>query len=262
VLVNREWLTARGQSRAYLEGASEAIAAANNIPVTAEIIPNISVENGLSSSCADSARLLILAKPARSSLSQFYSGSVTNSLVSRTTIPLLIIPTGSGERGLERTDFQRMLLCAGHGDVSESILSAGVAFAADGTGCELLHVFPVRDGTMTLGASRLRPVNRRQDALARLRRAESWLKGQKVNASSHIIDDWRHSPAEAILGNADELSVDLIVLGTRHRFLPWWLRGSLPEYITRHSKRPVLLVPLEKKLFTTSRTDHVDIHSN
>ena len=115
VLFNREWLSAHEQAEAYLESVSQAIAAANDIPVTAEIATNISVESELSSLCSDIGRLLVVAKPSRTGFSQFYSGSVTNSLVSQTTVPLLIVPTESSGEDSEKTDYQRILVCAGHG---------------------------------------------------------------------------------------------------------------------------------------------------
>jgi len=73
VLFNREWLSAREQAEAYLESVSQAIAAANDIPVTAEIATNISVESELSSLCSDIGRLLVVSNPSRSGFSQFYS---------------------------------------------------------------------------------------------------------------------------------------------------------------------------------------------
>src|SRR4029079_7901940 len=72
VLFNNEWLSAREQSEAYLESVSQAIAAANDIPVTAEITTNISVKSELASLCADIGQLLVVAKPSRSGFSQFY----------------------------------------------------------------------------------------------------------------------------------------------------------------------------------------------
>ena len=95
-----------------------------------------------------------------------------------------------------------------------------------------------------------------------LRRAEAWLNRQQMHATSHLVDDWRHSPAETIVAQADSLSAELIILGTRHRFLPWWLRGGLSEHVVRHAKRPVLLVPQEVNLFPLLKAGHVDIHSN
>src|SRR6187397_481953 len=47
VLFDNEWLSAREQAEVYLEGVCQAIAAANDIPVTAEITTSISVESEL-----------------------------------------------------------------------------------------------------------------------------------------------------------------------------------------------------------------------
>lgn len=262
VLFENEWLSEREQAEAYLESVAQAIAAASNIAVTAEITNSVSVESELSSLSAEVGRMLIVAKPPRSELSQVFSGSVTNSLVSRTRVPLLIVPTESSSEESERTDYQRILVCAGHGDVSENVLSAAAFFGADAAACRLLHVFPLRAKWTSTRASRFLPVDLRQSAMLRLHAAERWLTRQQINAAVHLVDDWRHSPAEAILSEADTFSADLMILGTRRRILPWWLRGGLPESIAQRSKRPVLLVPQEDNFSTPIGDNHVDIYSN
>lgn len=260
-VADREWRSAQERSEAYLEGVAEAIFAADGIPVTWEVITDRSIESGLSS-CTDGAGLLIVAKPARSSWSQFYWGSVTNSLVSQTDVPLLIIPTSRKNGHFEQTDYRRLLVCAGHGDVSENILRAAAAIAADGASCRLLHIVPHRAELASYRAAPLAPLELRQEAWLRLNRAAKWLNRHNVNASPRLMDDWRHSPAAALLAQAESMSADLIVLGTRRRWWPWRFGGGLPEYIARHSPRPVLLVPFEESIPVLRKADHVDLHSN
>jgi nucleotide-binding universal stress UspA family protein len=262
VFVNSQWLSARQQAEAYLEGVVEAIAAANYLPVTAEIIGNISAESGLSSLSVGAGGLLVVAKPTRSTLSQFYFGSVTNNLIGRLAVPLLIVPAGSSDSGLANTNYQQILIPVDHGDVSEGVLNAAAAFASEGATCRLLHVFPLRAEIATVRAARLMPINLRQDALLRMRRAEGWLQQQNVNATSLVVDDWRHSPAQAILAQADAFAADLIVLRARRRILPWWLCRSVPEYVARHATRPVLFIPSDSSIPVLQKGDHVDFHSN
>jgi len=245
-----------------LEGVCQAIAAANDIPVTAEITTSISVESELSSLCADIGRLLVVAKPPRSEFSQLFLGSVTNNLASQTVVPLLIVPTHSSLEDSEETDYQRILVGAGQGEVSENVLSAAAAFGADAAECRLLHVFPLRAKWASVRASRFLPVDLRQSAMLHLLAAEKWLTRQQVKTTAHLVDDWQYSPAEAILAQADSFSADLIILGTRRRFWPWWLRGGLSESVARHSKLPVLLVPQHESISTHLRGNYVDIHSN
>ncbi len=53
------------------------------------------------------------------------------------------------------------------------------------------------------------------------------------------------SAAESVVGYSDKLSTDLIVIGTRSRTgLDRILMGSVAEHVIRHSKVPVLVVPL------------------
>ena len=53
--------------------------------------------------------------------------------------------------------------------------------------------------------------------------------------------------AEEILNQADELNVDLIVMGTHgHGAMYNLLVGSATKGVLKHSKRPVLLVPAPK----------------
>jgi nucleotide-binding universal stress UspA family protein len=262
LFANSEWLSGRRQAETYLESVAEAITIANDIPVTADVVSNISIERGLSALSADVGRLLIVAKPPRTGLSQVYFGSTSNSLVGKLSVPLLIVPNQSSEEVSETTDYQQILVGIGHGDVSESILNAAMAFATDAVTYRLLHVFSPRAQMTMARTARFFPTNLRQEAMARMHRAEAWLRRQKVAATSLLLDDWRHSPAQAVLEQGNSLAADLIVLGTRRRFLPWWLRRGVPEYIVRHTTRPVLLVPSDSNVPVLMRGNHVDIHSN
>lgn len=61
-------------------------------------------------------------------------------------------------------------------------------------------------------------------------------------------------PAEKILEKADEFKCDIIVMGTHGKgFIEHAFLGSVAQKIVRHSKKPVLTIPLprERKSFST-----------
>lgn len=73
-----------------------------------------------------------------------------------------------------------------------------------------------------------------------------------AHVTTHLCDG---SPYFRILQTADELNVDLIVLGTHGRSrLAHLLIGSVAEKVVRHSSRPVLTVRTRAQLAATAPT--------
>lgn len=84
--------------------------------------------------------------------------------------------------------------------------------------------------------------------------AEARIHAETISALEAIADEsfpgvavscdiaWSREPAEAIVGKADELDADVIVMATHGRSgLSHLLAGSVAESVIRRSKRPVLV---------------------
>ena len=78
---------------------------------------------------------------------------------------------------------------------------------------------------------------------AQLLEMSSTLRGNGVNAQAMLL---KGEAAKLILEKAEDLQVDLIVLGSHgHGLLHKALLGSVSEAIIRHAQRNVMVVPAE-----------------
>ena len=58
-----------------------------------------------------------------------------------------------------------------------------------------------------------------------------------------IVDQTKHKAGHGIVDKAEELNVDIIVMGTRgHGVLRRTILGSVSDYVLHHAKIPVLVV--------------------
>jgi nucleotide-binding universal stress UspA family protein len=258
---NREFLEIHEQAEVWLENIAQAITTAHDIPVTAQTVTSLAVEDALIRACEEDAALLILAKGERSTLAQFLFGSVSNRLVGRLEIPLLVVPVEPGSAPAGAVDYRRILVGVGPRDRCKSVLGAAAALGLEEGECHLLHVQQPAAAYLSVRAGGGRPLHSPEDAWLHVLKAREWLEDRGVHVESHLVDH-SSSPAKAILARAASLAADLIVLGTRHHLLPWWLRNGVPEYVVRHATRPVLLVPADATLPLIQKAHYVDLHSN
>jgi nucleotide-binding universal stress UspA family protein len=86
--------------------------------------------------------------------------------------------------------------------------------------------------------------------------------GELKDASQHFLDKTRYHLgditiqtfvkegefAETILNTADQLNVDIIVIGSHsHRWLENIIMGSVTEKVLRHTTIPLFIIPTKKQ---------------
>jgi len=261
LMANREFETIWEQADAYLEGVAETINAQSGVPVTAQTVIGLAVEDALVEASREDAALMIMAKGRRGSFSQLVFGSVTNRLVGRLRIPLLLVPVAA--RGVPplAADYRRILVGVGPGEEYKNVLGAAAALWLDDDECHLLHVRPPAAASLTVRGRSGRSLPLQEDAWLHVLKAREWLEDRGVRVASHLVDH-SYSPAKALLAHGRSLAADLVVLGTRPHVLPWWLRRGVPEYVVRHAPCPVLLVPAASTLPGMLRTSHMDVYAS
>jgi nucleotide-binding universal stress UspA family protein len=191
--------------------------------------------------------LVVLATHGRGALSRLWLGSVSDALVRRLTVPVLLIRPTEGSAIPRAEQFKRVLVALDGSTESESSITPALALA-DPKHCEvvLLRVVPPVPMTADGGMPVTMPVD--EDLTATLsKQAETYLagvakarKGPHVTISTRVVVE--PGVAQAVLHEAELAGAELIALATHGaRGLRRMVLGSVADKVLRGADRPVLL---------------------
>lgn len=193
--------------------------------------------------------LVIMTTHGRSGLSRAWLGSVADTLVRHTSVPVLLLRPGRGGRAAraEARSFQTVLVPLDGSAASEEIFDPAVALSAEGARIILLRVispafdmgspYVLRSVHFDVESTR----ERRLQAETALARTAERLRARGVPVSTATRVD--PVPADAILGFAEENAIDCIAMATRG--LGSWSRmvlGSTADKVVRAATLPVLVL--------------------
>lgn len=183
--------------------------------------------------------LIVISSHGRGGFARFSLGSVTDSLIRQTTVPVLVVkPAASYLNPQVRTAFRRIVVPLDGSILSEQILPAVSAFAKlEDAEITLINVLSLQDSSVA------------QRSFQPIAWAETNLAGTKAYLSC-IADDLRRSgitaTSEVIIGDkpADEIAAyasreraDLIAIATHGRGgVSRMLRGSVADSVTRNAR--------------------------
>jgi nucleotide-binding universal stress UspA family protein len=194
---------------------------------------------------AQGCDLTVMTTHGRGPMSRFWLGSVANQLLTRTTIPILLIRAKEEAAELTKEPELRDILVALDGTASsEQILEPATTLAkVMGSSCTLLRVTPAVSMNHRFEKSTV------DAALADKLRAEAHVYLQRIAASLHdrgIATRTRilaHSyPAAAILTESSSGSYGAVALETHGRCgLPRLFLGSVADKVVRGASLPVLV---------------------
>jgi nucleotide-binding universal stress UspA family protein len=198
---------------------------------------------------AEKADLIVMTTHGRGAVSRFWLGSVTDELVRRTTVPLLVLrPADSAPGAVDApVSVGRIVVPLDGSRRSESALGPAAALArlfnAD---LELLHVVPplpavAPDGSvyrhLAADAALIEEMNRGADRM--LNKAADRLRANDLRVAMRVVTDVR--VAAAIL--EETRPGDVIALATHARSpATRWLLGSVADKLIRGAEVPVLVV--------------------
>jgi nucleotide-binding universal stress UspA family protein len=205
-------LTIHSRSGAYLTGLAESLRTATDLSVDYRTISGVSNTDTLRAVCESNARALVLVRSQRTALSRFFSGSVSDNLIGRLPIPLLVVPASqqSGLRAslnVEKQLFKRLLAYLDGSDVVAKLLEYTVATAPDGAVCELLRVLPIASLFATGYGGYSPSPDLRNDAWVELLKAKHILQRQGLRCKSQLVYDGQ-SAASAIVDRAQATQAD------------------------------------------------------
>jgi nucleotide-binding universal stress UspA family protein len=250
--------------RSYLEQVCEDVAQALGAPVTSAILPqeeprlllpsppaHVVGERIVGYATAHDVDLIVMTTHGRSGLSRAWFGSVTESILQLTAVPLLLVRPSNHEdwKDREAERVRHMLITLDGTPQSKEVLgAASTLIEAMAPRCTLLRViptpFPAYDpsGTVTLSPSADEFAEFRASAEQDLARVAQGLRqvGAADVAVETVLD---MSPASAILSFAREHDVDAIALTTHGRGrVGRFVMGSVADKVIRGAECPVLVL--------------------
>jgi len=231
----------RHQEQLYLDATAKWAASGSSVPVAACVLPGSAV---LPATVADSllerartgkADLIVMTTHGRGPLSRFGLGSVTDELIRRATIPLLLIrPSEKALATIPEPIVDDILIPLDGSTLAEQVLVPALELAGlMEARCSLLRVVesrsPVDNGS---------PGEPAEKAQAYLEGVASRIREQGLQVRTRVVVA-RHS-AEAILEEAQ--ASKLIALATHGRGgLKRLLLGSVADKLIRGATAPVLV---------------------
>jgi len=191
--------------------------------------------------------LVVLATHGRGALSRLWLGSVSDALVRRLTVPVLLIRPAEGTAIPPAERFRKVFVALDGSTESESAIGPALALA-DPTRCEvvLLRVVPPIPiaGEAGMGASLAiddsLTASLTEQARAYLEGVAARVRSPAVKVSTRVVVE--PGVAQAILHEATLADAELVALATHGaRGLRRMVLGSVADKVLRGADRPVLL---------------------
>jgi len=191
--------------------------------------------------------LVVLATHGRGALSRLWLGSVSDALVRRLTVPVLLIRPAEGSAIPRAERFRKVFVALDGSEESESAIAPALALA-DPSHCEvvLLRVVPPVPIAGDAGMAATLPMD---DTLTTtlIEQAEGYLagvaarlRGPAVKVSTRVVVE--PAVAHAVLHEAALAGAELLALATHGaRGLRRMVLGSVADKVLRGADRPVLL---------------------
>lgn len=188
--------------------------------------------------------LLVMATHGRQGIGRLVLGSVTNEVVRRAHVPVLVLRDAETAKAWH--DLQRILVPHDTSEHSQRALALAKEIAAwSGAALDLLHVLPdpVVPAFYGTAISAIYDTNRgplREEALRELERLCAAAPDRGVDCACHVRTG---DPSREILAAAKELGSELVLLSSHGLTgLDRLLLGSVAERLVRACPVPVLVV--------------------
>jgi len=239
--------TIRDAEEQYLANCAARLVEGGFVGVTRHLLEGDVVEEIARHAEDNAFGLVVLATHGRGAISRLWLGSVSDALVRRLTVPVLLIRPAEGTAIPRAEQFRKVFVALDGSAESESAIAPALALA-DPKHCEvvLLRVVPPVPIAGDMGMSAAFPID---DSLTKTLtdQAESYLQGvaarlrsPRVTVSTRVIVE--PGVAQAVLHEASLAGAELVALATHGaRGLRRMVLGSVADKVLRGADRPVLL---------------------
>lgn len=236
---SRIWDLLRQQAEGYLEGHSWPMRDAGldvetHVQIGGAAATIITMAEHLQ------ADVIVMVTHGYSGFKRWAVGSVTDSVVQSTNIPILVVP-GSGTPA-EQPRLQRIMLTLDGSEFAKHALASASKLAT----CANAELFLFRTvaPTMEVYQGMVLPKNLQsalqEQAHHELQTLASELRAQHISATASVVGGYA---AEKIVEAATQHHVDLIVMATHgYTGIKRWARGSVADRVLHAVDTPLLLV--------------------
>lgn len=234
----------------YLEELSRRISATSSISVASRIIQARDVSTSLDEAPGLEADFVVMATHGRGALGRLWLGSVTHSLLRKTSVPVIVVRGSNSPVSFAPQPVENMLLPLGNDSSSEKVLTPFLD----------LGIFPSARHTL-LQVVGMEPKYLVQSNGMRTAWVPSWRRWVSAKQSLYTVatklrDRHRRVQTKVIgsdepigqvvLRHTERESIDLVAVAYQRRGpLSRLLRPSTCEYLFRRATRPVMFVPIE-----------------
>jgi nucleotide-binding universal stress UspA family protein len=237
----------RDQATLYLRSTAEALGTTHGVEVTYALLEGLPAHALADHARAKRVGLIVMTTHGHTGISRFWLGSVADRLLRRVTSPVLLLRPKDDPQPIE---FRNTVVTLDGLDEGERVVEPAIEL---GSLCEdsrftLVQVVepPVALITrMAMQPAKMRPHwHELQENCARsyLERVATRMRQRGVSVSTQMIS--ARGVGEQILGLANAISADLIVVGTHGaRGVERMLLGSVADKVIRGATQPVLVVP-------------------
>lgn len=237
----------RDAEEQYLANCAARLAEGGFASVTHRLLEG-DVTEQIASHAEDNAfGLVVLATHGRGVLSRLWLGSISDALVRRLTLPVLLIRPTEGGAVPRAEQFGKILIALDGSSEAESAIAPALALSdRNGTDLLLLRVVPPVPVASDSGMTVALPMDDSlTDSLTSQARgylegvATRW-RGPAVRVATRVVVE--PGVAQAVLHEANLAGAELVALATHGaRGLRRMVLGSVADKVLRGSERPVLL---------------------
>ncbi len=245
--------TIRDAEEQYLANCAARLGEGGFTGVTHQLLEGEVVERIAAHAEDNAFGLVVLATHGRGAVSRLWLGSVSDALVRRLTVPVLLIRPTEGTAVPRAERFRKLFVALDGSSESESAIGPALALA-DPKGCEvvLLRVVPPVPIAGDAGMSVAMPLDDTLTA-ALVEQAETYLegvaarlRGPAVKVSARVVVE--PGVAQAVLHEASLAGAELVALATHGaRGLRRMVLGSVADKVLRGADRPVLLTRVPER---------------
>jgi len=230
----------RDDAEALLESAAATLRG-EGIPVAVAVLDGAVATTLARHATAVDARLVVMTTHGRGALSRFWLGNVTDQLVRRLCVPVLVVPPARSDDPLPAVPPRRILVSLDRSDLAEAALKPARALAGPDGKLLLVHVV---EPLVPIGEPAVAAFTpSAEGSLERMRTdAESYLRGlAQPGADIRVVVE--PGVARALIQVAGEWGADAIAIATHGRGgVRRLLLGSVADKVIRASPVPVCVV--------------------
>ena len=241
----------REQSTEYLESIAEALGTTHGVEVSFAVLHGSPAQVLADHARAKRVGLIVMTTHGHSGINRLWLGSVADRLVRRVKAPVLLLRPKDAPL---QTEFRHIVVALDGLNEGERVLEPAIELGSLCPDARFTLVQVVEPPValitrMAMHPAKMRPHWRElQENCARsyLERVATRMRARGLHVTTQMIS--AHGPGEQILGLAQAIGADLLVVGTHGaRGVERMLLGSVADKVIRGASQAVLVVPTRKE---------------